>query len=825
MSTYQNLPADLRENGRFCLWRYEERDGQRAKVPYDPLNGEKARANDPNTFSDFATAERVLERRPERFRGLGIGLFGDLVGVDIDHCLDADGELSPLARDVVELLDSYAERSPSGTGLHILCRAPGFAFDAAQYYTKNSALGLEVYAAGQTSRYLTVTGDVVHDAPIRTCPEALRELLERYMRRGGKAEGSGEILVNYKELARAAGSDIHTGNTWSDTPVDNTAGAAQEREEAALLDDAEVLDRMLQSAKGADIAELWAGEWEELGFSSQSEADLALCNHLAFFTNRNAEQMDRLFRQSGLMRDKWDRPQSGSTYGALTVERAIRDCRAEWNPNFRSGQGLTDGVARAVEFLRSVDAAHSREYRRDDLGAGQLLADFLKPLCRPVPERGGWYVYDGRRWKQDLGGAAVAEHTKDLARALSAYAAEISDDEDRDKLLSWAKHWTKGQSRQTFIREASSCWPISLSEFDRDPWLLNCLNGTLDLHTRELRPHNPEDRITMLANVEYDPSARCERWERFVREIMEPQVCEAGQKESTGVEKAGFLQRYLGYCICGSTKEETLLIMLGESTRNGKSTAMDTLLALLGDYGRAAPPETVAFSRDQNGDRPTENVARLAGARLVSVAEFPDNTKLNAALLKQLTGNDEITARYMYGSVFQFKPEFKFVIHTNHVPVCQDLSLFDSGRVHLLRFDRHFSPEEQDKDLKATLRRPENLSGVLNWLLDGLSEYMRIGLSAPEAVRSATTAYKHESDSAARFVEEMLAPEKGAEERAPYIYEVYQDWAKDGGMYPLGKQNFNKALRRLGIYVERARPKSGGNMTSLIRGYRVLWAG
>ncbi len=370
MSTYQNLPADLRENGRFCLWKYEERDGRQAKVPYNPITGERVRANDPNTFSDFATAERVLEHRPKRFQGLGIGLFGDMVGVDIDHCMDEAGTLSPLAQDVVELLDSYAERSPSGTGLHVLCRAPGFTFDPARYYTKNSGLGLEVYVAGQTSRYLTVTGDVVRDAPIRTCPEALQALLDRYMRRGEKAEGSGEILVNYKELARAAGPDVRTGNTESDVPVDNTAGAAQESEEAALLDDAEVLDRMLGSAKGAAIAQLWGGEWEELGFSSQSEADMALCNYLAFFTNRDAEQMDRLFRQSGLMRAKWDRPQSGSTYGALTVERAIRDCKTTWNPNFRSGQGLTDGVARAVEFLRSVDAAHSREYRRDDLGAG-----------------------------------------------------------------------------------------------------------------------------------------------------------------------------------------------------------------------------------------------------------------------------------------------------------------------------------------------------------------------------------------------------------------------------------------------------------------------
>lgn len=213
MSKCENLPADLRENGRFCLWKFEQRNGQRAKVPYNPITGERVRANDPDTFDNFSAAERVLERRPERFRGLGIGLFGDLVGVDIDNCVDGTGELSPLARDVVELLDSYVERSPSGTGLHILCRAPGFTFDPARYYTKNSGLGLEVYVAGQTSRYLTVTGDVVRDAPIRTCPEALQELLDRYMRRGEKAEGSREILVNRKELARVESVDVHTGNT------------------------------------------------------------------------------------------------------------------------------------------------------------------------------------------------------------------------------------------------------------------------------------------------------------------------------------------------------------------------------------------------------------------------------------------------------------------------------------------------------------------------------------------------------------------------------------------------------------------------------------
>lgn len=824
MSKCENLPADLRENSRFCLWRYEERDGRQAKVPYDPLNGEKARANDPNTFSDFATAERVLERRPERFRGLGIGLFGDLVGVDIDNCVDGTGELSPLARDVVELLDSYAERSPSGSGLHVLCRAPGFTFDPARYYTKNSGLGLEVYVAGQTSRYLTVTGDVVRDAPIRTCPEALQELLERYMRRGEKAEGSGEILVNYKELARAAGSDIHTGNTWSDTPVDNTAGAAQEREEAALLDDAEVLDRMLRSAKGADIAQLWGGEWEELGFSSQSEADMALCNYLAFFTNRDAAQMDRLFRQSGLMRDKWDRPQSGSTYGALTVERAIRDCKTTWNPQFRSGHGLTDGVARAVEFLRGVDAAHNSRYRQDDVGSGYLLADYLRPYCRPVPESGGWRVYDGKRWQTDIGGVAVAEAAKDVSRALLVYAASVEGDETRERLTDWGKRWAQLNKRLVYIREAASVHPISMSAFDKDPWLLNVENGILDLRSMTLRPHDPENLVTHLAPVVYDPAARCERWESFIREIMAPGIGEATPERALAAEaKSDFLQRYLGYCLSGDTSAESLLILYGPTSRNGKSVCVEVVRSVLGDYARTAQAETIASSGQRDGRGPSEDIARLAGARMVSIAEIPEDMRLNSSVVKQLTGRDVVTARYLNQNSFEFYPQFKLLLHTNFLPACSDMSVFDSGRVLVIPFERHFAPEEQDRHLKDELRTPENRSGVLNWLLDGLRAYRERGLTPPQPVRDAVEAYRADSDTVSIFIEERLEKDPSGEEISSTVYAVFQEWCQENGRKPLGKQKFNRALERNGIRAERGYSKASRNAATLIRGYRLNW--
>ena len=175
--SYDHIPATLRDSARFCVWAYRVRAGKPTKVPYNPCTGAKARSNDPGTFSTFDEATTALSRHPSEYSGIGVGMFGDLVGVDIDHCIDESGELTALSQEIVDKLGSYTERSPSGTGIHILCRAPGLTFDKERYYVKNSRIGLEVYPAGVTQRYLTLTGDVLVDEevnlrkdPPRGCP-------------------------------------------------------------------------------------------------------------------------------------------------------------------------------------------------------------------------------------------------------------------------------------------------------------------------------------------------------------------------------------------------------------------------------------------------------------------------------------------------------------------------------------------------------------------------------------------------------------------------------------------------------------------------------
>lgn len=277
------LSKEIKEKGRFCCWRYEQRNGSRTKVPYQPESGERARSNDPSSFTDFETACRA-----QGYDGIGLGIFEQIGAIDLDHCIRKDGTYTPEAFEIVELMHSYTEISPSGEGVHILFRAENFQYDAQQYYMMNHAKGIEVYVAGATSKYVTVTGQVCAEYEFGERSKELETLLKRYMKR----------------------------------PVQERHTLAGNAKNAANTDD--LLNLAMHSRSGPKFQRLWAGSCE--GYTSSSEADLALCRQLAFWTGKDALRMDQMFRQSGLMREKWDRPQAGSTYGQLTIQKAIETC-------------------------------------------------------------------------------------------------------------------------------------------------------------------------------------------------------------------------------------------------------------------------------------------------------------------------------------------------------------------------------------------------------------------------------------------------------------------------------------------------------------------
>ena len=344
---YEKLPHELKERGSFCLWKYEERDGRMTKVPYQ-TSGLRADSTNKATFTDYATVIGIRGK----YDGIGIGVFDDICAIDIDHCIE-NGKLSDMAEDIISCMDSYTEYSPSGTGVRILFKASLPSYDKERYYINNRNIGLEVYVAGYTSRFVTVTGNAISGTGIKDRTEALTEILEKYMVRPEK-------------------------------PVSQSSAPG------SYLSDDSVLTKISASKQAEKFNALWNGIIPD--GKSHSEADAALCAMLAFWCGGDTDQMDRLFRQSALMRDKWNR----DDYREATLSKAVAMC-AEFYKSVGKSSAYDD-FNDLQQKVAALSPAENDRYPWNDIGNGRLFADVFKDIARFVPERKQWFIYNGTRW-------------------------------------------------------------------------------------------------------------------------------------------------------------------------------------------------------------------------------------------------------------------------------------------------------------------------------------------------------------------------------------------------------------------------------------------
>lgn len=764
-----HIPEYLKENARWVVWRYEQRKGKMSKVPYR-IDGHRASSTEPSDFVSFDEAYRFFLENP-KMNGLGVGVFGEFSFIDIDHCIDDYGNLADTAKKIVGLMGSYTEKSPSGTGIRIAFRTKQLIYDKERYYINNQKQGLEVYIAGATSKFLTITGDVLEDGEIGYRDEEVLSVAEIYMKR--------------KQLQRKAISVPAKSN----------------------LTDESVLEKATSSAQGEKFTKLWQGDTSDYG-GDASSADMALASMLAFWCGGELEQMDRLFRRSALMRNKWDSARGDSTYGQITLQKAVDGCGDFYKPVIVS-TALED-FGELPQKLLELHPEKNARYGWTDIGNGRLFADIYRDGARYVPERSAWFVYDGIVWSKDVCNLKTMELCKQLADALLRHSLTLHDEHLRTSYIEKIRLWQKRNVRETILRDAQSVYPIAMSEFDADPYAINCLNGTYHLDTENFTEHSSEDLITKLAPVKYDPLARCPRFERFVGEIT---CFDSG--------KARFIQKAYGYGITGDTRYECLFILYGATSRNGKGTLCESTLGVMGTYACTSRPETICLKVGRDSGSPSEDIARLAGIRMVNISEPPKGMTLNAAQVKSMTGNDTLNARFLHENSFDFKPQFKLFINTNYLPVVNDMTLFSSGRVVIIPFDRHFEEHEQDRTLKTEFAKPENQSAILNWLIEGYRMLKREGLTQPPSVIDATASYRHESDKFAQFVEDHLEADVDGELRTSQVYSVYSDWCRDNGYHAENIRNFNQLLRACGEIVRR-RPRDGGAMTTLLTGYRIV---
>lgn len=748
---YCNIPADLAN-----LPQWVARKG---KMPYNPKNGKEAKAGCPETWGTLAEALEAVERG---FDGIGFEFHDNgLVGIDLDHVIHPEtGELESWAFAIVEKLNSYVERSPSGTGLHIIAYG-----DIPVKGRNNRKRGIEMYKAG---RYFTVTGDVFGaPRPVEHRPAEVSALFQEVF---GEKEAPHPIA---QRPPTVVGKDY--------------LSIGLEKDQA--------------------LAALWGGQRNSV---DESGNDIALMNKLAYWCNRDEEAMIAAFLSSPYAVQKDSSHQkkvNRRDYLRRTAQRAIQDCResaAESDEQFQRERGKRDFTAASPKgvCLHFSNPLEDKTYRYtlDDIGTARFFADTYRPFLRYLPEYKCWFTYQNGVWVQDEGDVLARQCAKRLADYVFDLVQGIQEgegsQEDNKRMKAIRKHYGKYRSlsgRKTLLQDSQDELSGKAADFNQQPFLFNCLNGTLDLETMSLRPHNPEDFLSKQANVKYDPLARCERFEQFIEEITE------GNKE-----RARMLQKALGYAMKGEANEECYFNAVGEKTRNGKGTLFDTILQLFGSYGAQLDFNTIAKSGSKDGSRATPDLARLIGTRFVLSNEPDKGVFVNEALLKQITGNDDLTARPLYGAPIQFKPVFKLFITANSRPNVSDDSLFASDRVKILPFPHHFSAQERDSTLKRKLRTPEAMSGILNWLLEGYCLYCQEGLKDTPEMEALVRSYREENDYIGQFLAERVTFTDGGVRGRISVKKLRMDydcWCQDSRITPLGYKAFKQELEKRDIRV------------------------
>ncbi|MCK6467084.1 MAG: phage/plasmid primase, P4 family [Candidatus Brocadia sinica] len=436
----------------------------------------------------------------------------------------------------------------------------------------------------------------------------------------------------------------------------------------------------------------------------------------------------------------------------------------------------------------------SKVFNCTDLGNAKRLVSQHGAKIRYCFAWKKWLVWDGKAWGIDNNGQ-ILRLAKKTVHNIYQEAYLASDPDISERLGKWGAK-SQGKDKITAmvsLAESEEGIPISPNELDTNPYLLNCLNGTIDLKTGDLKPHDPKDFITKIIRVEYDPAAQYPQWLEFLEMIF-----------NWNYDLIRFIQRAVGYSLTGDTSEQCLFLPYGLG-ENGKSSFIDAISTLLGDYAQTADFETFLIKKNDGGTR--NDIARMKGRRFISAVETEGDRRLAEVLVKQLTGGDTITARFLYGEFFDFKPEFKLWLACNHKPNIKGTDHAIWRRIKLIPFNVKIPKEKRILKSKVMEMFTKEFPGILAWAVQGSLEWRRGGLQTPEEVQNATNHYREEMDVIGVFLAEccILTPE--VKSKASDLYGAYKNWCEAGGEYILSQRSFGLRLTERGL----ERVKSSGN--------------
>lgn len=445
-----------------------------------------------------------------------------------------------------------------------------------------------------------------------------------------------------------------------------------------------------------------------------------------------------------------------------------------------------------AEPFEADSISTTEQYHLTDTGNAQRFTDHHQDSARYCHPWSKWFIFDGTRWKEDST-QVVYQLVTGSVKDLWHEAGSATDSSDRKEIGGWAKTSESALRIRSTEQLARSQPGISVQpiELDADKWKLNALNGTVNLRTGKLLPHSRGDLITKLSPISFDSKAECPKWTSFLARIL-------GNNEAL----CAYLQRAVGYALTGDVSEQVLFFLYGTGA-NGKSTFLETIRAMLGDYAKTTPFHTI-LARNSTG--PRNDIARLAGARFAVAQEAGMGQKLAEDVVKTITGGDTVTTRHLYKEYFEFTPQFKLFLAANHKPSIQGTDHAIWRRINLIPFTVRIPAEEQDKHLSEDLR--QELSGIFNWALRGCLEWQEQGLKPPEVVASATREYRTEMDSLGDFISERCSESLFFTTSSKDLYNSYSRWCYENGAQPANQRQLGMTLGERGFIRKKLHGKA-----------------
>jgi len=785
------IPATLKARDQWVVWRSEERSGKLTKVPYCAHTGDMAATDNPKTWASYSKAVEVYQQGS--YSGVGYVFSDDdpYTGIDLDDCIDTEGNLATWANTLLMDFASYSEISPSERGIKVWVEGS----IPASVHPRKDKIPLSLIPKDQpgrielynTRRFFTVTGWHVEGTPIDIYPangkltslyqqlkpepislpehttrSASRKYLERwahykidYATNRVQSAVDGERHNERFAMARLLGGLIPHGLTTEDQIARALFDAQPPKTEAQRSEYKTILDGI---RKGAQFPLPLPPEPEQPLYDA---AGYACC-----------PKHKRVL----------DTAKSGNGWVCRTRDTSTERgwCDFWWDGDDYIVPKPID--PETGEVLDSTSTDFLLNAHRSDTGNAECLVHVYGDDLRFCHTRGKWLAWDGSRWATDEDRAA-RRHMIAVVRARYKACKAIDDLDQRKKAAGWCIGCEGNNKMEAALNVATSleAFSTTIERYDRDPFVAAAIGSTLDLRSVVHRAVLRDDFLTMCLGATYDPQASCPRWLQFLDEVF------AGN-----AELIAFIQRAAGYCLTGDTREQVLFLCYGPGM-NGKSVFLSILTKLLGDYAGNASFETFDANRRNES---SNDLAKLRGKRLVTVIETEDGKRLAEARIKAVTGQDQISCRFLYGEYFTYRPTYKIWLAMNHLPAIRGTDKGIWRRIRLIPFTQDFS-DRQDKTLESTLE--QEIDGILQWALEGLRQWHKRGLDTPAIVNEATEHYRIDSDQVGRWLNDACVQVSNVSVKVAQAYQSYKDWCEANGEQPITQNKLGRTLRDKGF--------------------------